>query len=368
MATRHRPRKLVDVVTDQTARLYPPDLPFRLTGSQAKTAFALRKNIEDTICGDAPRKLVDYTTGDGITHKVWLAEKPENLNCTGFATLTVGDYHCATHGKQIPEVQNLCPQCREKMKFVQIFDAAEASRRFNNLNRKFLPTLFEKAVAVTERHANKAIHFHLVGILLGRPDIRTGLDFDAVGKRDYRSASDELRAIWETMRDVLPRYGFGRSELLPIKKTGEAVAAYVAKYVEKNIYNRLKEDKGKKLVRYLGFKKTQLKPNEFGWGSKRATAWRCKAREVAALVGIEEPEQAKEVLGPRWAFTLTRIIQAVSDAAVPFMVWDWKERELVRGELEKKAGRAWCAPQDKPKLFMLAGETFTARELAEMRN
>ncbi|HZQ47113.1 MAG TPA: hypothetical protein VFC07_08880, partial [Verrucomicrobiae bacterium] len=74
-----------------------------LSGSQAKTAFALRLNAEEMIKGA--------------------------LKSTGFLTLTVGD----------------------KMgdEFVQVFDASEASRRINNLNRRILPYLFERAIIVT---------------------------------------------------------------------------------------------------------------------------------------------------------------------------------------------------------------------------
>jgi hypothetical protein len=41
-----------------------------------------------------------------------------------------------------------------------------------------------------------------------------------------------------------PKYGFGRTELLPIKKTAEGVAKYVGKYVAKHIGQRLPADKG----------------------------------------------------------------------------------------------------------------------------
>jgi hypothetical protein len=104
--------------------------------------------------------------------------------------------------------------------------------------------------------------------MAGRPDIRTGVDFEAVKGRDYRSVSPELKAIWKWLREVLPGYGFGRAELLPIRKTGEAVASYVAKYIEKNICNHTAADRGMRLVRYIGWKGKQLKASDFGWGTK----------------------------------------------------------------------------------------------------
>lgn len=42
-------------------------------------------------------------------------------------------------------------------------------------------------------------------------------DHDQVRKGNYSSAAKELRRIWKQFREVLPRYGFGRHQLLPVK-------------------------------------------------------------------------------------------------------------------------------------------------------
>ena len=294
-----------------------------LSGSQRKTAYALRANAETLVrkCG---------------------------LNSVGFLTLTVGDYHCTHHGQQVPGNQNFCPVCRARMKFRGLSDPAEASRRVNNLNRRFLPGLFSMAIIVTERHKTGAIHFHLIGGLLSGADIRTGLDFEAVRRRDYRTASPALRAVWETMRAALPGYGFGRHELLPIRKTGDAVAAYIAKYIEKNVCNRTAADKHKKMVRYMGWDKEQLKPNEFEWNGKRAEAWRMKTSQLFHLAGCElrdlevnpprhvqeacalaagkirpkmlDGSDIKRKFGPRWAFAGTGIwCEVFGDDQKPYL-------------------------------------------------
>jgi len=314
-------------------------MPFRLSGSQAKTAFALRQNVENMIAGNAQKKLkaVEFwaTTPDGVKElrqaQVWLAEHAENLTCCGFLTLTVGDWMGTGKGR----------------KFVQVWEAKEASRRINNLNRRLLKTIFVKAIIVTERHKNGAIHFHIVGILRGRPDIRTGFDFPAFNAliasgRNFSAADvgacPELAALWKLLRDELPGFGFGRAQLTPIEKTGEAIACYVSKYIEKNICNRTPDDKRKKLVRYIGWGKQQLKPNEFSWATKRAMAWRQKTAACAALVGVQSREQAAEVFGPRWAWKLSGIWTKFDDSTRTFFVWDFKERELVRALLLKSIG------------------------------
>lgn len=272
--------------SDGTSELTQSDLPFHLTGSQAKTAYALRYNAERMIA-------------------------EAGIECVGFLTLTVGNQG-------------------ERSQFTQVWDSNEASRRINNLNRRVLSTLFERAIVVTERHKNGAIHFHILGVLRGRPDIRMGFDWQKVAERDYSGVSAQLRAIWTMLRETLPAYGFGRAELTPIKKTGEAVAAYVSKYVEKNLFNRLACDRRKKLVRYIGFERRQLKPNEFSWASPRATSWRIKTRQLAAIVGIGAREQMGPIFGPRWAFKVSRVMNAIQDDMARGFDWSWQEMQAAR--------------------------------------
>ena len=329
-----------------------------LTGSQRKTSYALRQNVESLIAGNAPKTLREVTTPDGKTVSAYVAEKPENLNCCGFLTLTIGDTETDLDGRK---------------RFVKIYDAAEASRRINNLNRRVLSALFEKAIVVTERHKDKGIHFHIIGLLRSREDIRTGFDFRAfkeirkTGKKYSAAdvgASPELAAIWKRLREVLPGYGFGRAELTPIEKAGEAIASYVAKYIEKNVCNRIKEDKRKKLVRYIGYGKTQLKPNEFSWGTKRATAWRCKARAMASLVNIYDKEEASQQFGARWAHFFTSLWQRVTgDDLQPFLVADWHQNELLRASLVKKIGVNTARKLDRAQRFSEIEE----KALAEIR-
>jgi len=283
------------------------DLPFRLSGSQAKVAYALRMNCE-TLIRDA------------------------GIDRVGFLTLTVGDV--GTDGR-----------------FLQVFDSSEASRRFNSL-RPVLAELFDRWIVVTERHKNKAVHFHLLGVMRAKVDIRRGFDwenFTAANAARARGAVDEraelaysvaaapvLRDAWRMLRETLPGYGFGRAELTPIRKTGEAVASYVSKYVEKNLFNRLAEDVGKRLVRYGGWNKRQLRPNDFGWGTPGATAWRKGAQACAATVGITEPEQMAQYLGPRWAWRISRGMGYVAAQVEKHSVLDSIEwaRASMRGEMD----------------------------------
>jgi len=276
-----------------TAQEVTPDLPFHLSGSQKKTAYALRLNCE-TLCQSV------------------------GIERIGFLTLTVGEDGPGG--------------------FRQVWDAADASKRIHGLCRRFLPSIFARSIVVSERHKNGAIHFHILGTVA--EDIRTGFDFAAVKRGDYSSVSPALRRIWALLRRKLPEFGFGRAQLTPIEKNGEAISAYVSKYVEKNLFNRLPEDKGKKLVRYVGWSKEQLKPNEFSWGTPRASAWRLKVRQLAGLVSVSEREKMPGIFGPRWAWKLTKIMHVVSDEIEPGFSWTWPEREAARRLVRREVLRS----------------------------
>ena len=54
--------------------------------------------------------------------------------------------------------------------------------------------------------------------------------FRELRARYKASAAPELVALWALLRKVLPRYGLGRAELLPIRKGKEAISEYIGKY------------------------------------------------------------------------------------------------------------------------------------------
>ena len=128
-----------------------------------------------------------------------------------------------------------------------VIDVREASRRFNSMNTHFLREISLGYIGVYERHKSGRIHFHL--LVAFDSNIRGGLDFSAVAKRDYRTANKSLRSLWALMRRRLPDYGFGRAELLPVKTNAKGIARYVAKYIGKAVSNRVAADKGFRLVR-----------------------------------------------------------------------------------------------------------------------
>ena len=229
----------------------------KLTGSHKRTAHVLAEEI------------INLAKDFGIEH-------------LGFLTLTFADY---------------------------VTTIKEAQRRFNSLNTHVLKARCKRAIGCWERHKSGRIHFHLVVVL--DADIRTGIDFDAIERRDYRSASAALRAEWSFWRRTAPLYRFGRTELLPVKSTAEGIARYVGKYVSKHIGERWEQDRGARVVRYIGFKPgTRRCSSRFSWNSDGAWLWRLKLSVFAERHGFNSTDDILKLFGPRWAYMLQASIIA----------------------------------------------------------
>lgn len=165
----------------------------QLTTAQKKSAYALERNV---------KSFVEYFGLDNV----------------GFLTLTFADH---------------------------VTDRIEAQRRFNILRTEFLKKYYPNYIRVIERTKSGRIHYHL--LVSTRENIRKGLNFNQIAQRNYKSASAAIRKHWERLRNTLPKYGFGRAELLPIKSNSKGLSKYIAKYIGKTIGNRLPEDKGMRL-------------------------------------------------------------------------------------------------------------------------
>lgn len=181
----------------------------------------------------------------------------------------------------------------------------ESQRRFNNLARRVLRERYgEGFIRVFERQKSGRIHYHLL-VVLGQ-DVRTGVDFEHFGQGDYRTASAYLRSEWAFWRKTAKAYGFGRTELMPIRSTEEGIGRYVGKYIGKHHAVRKEEDKGVRLVDYSRGGRTAT--TRFGWSTENAAHWRAKVRLFAQImqarlrVPIEGMEDLTPALGPRWAY------------------------------------------------------------------
>jgi len=187
-----------------------------------------------------------------------------------------------------------------------VLDIKEASRRFNSLSTNVLKERYACAVATVERQKSGRLHFHLV-VVLGA-DIRSGVDFRAFEIGDYRSAGPALRSEWAYWRVTAKLYGFGRTELLPIRSSADGIAKYVGKYIAKHMCCREFADKGARLVRYLGFAGSRVTSCRFTWNSKGSAKWRVAVAEYARLVHAVDLDDLKLKRGKRWAWKLAKRI------------------------------------------------------------
>jgi hypothetical protein len=182
-----------------------------------------------------------------------------------------------------------------------VLEPREAQRRMNSLTTHVIRPRYGSAVRVIERQKSGRIHYHVLVVVSG--DIRTGCDFDAFARRDYRSAPPALRAEWAFWRSAAPAHGFGRTELLPVKSSTEAISRYVGKYIGKHLDSRQAEDRGVRLVSYCG---SRTATTRFAWASKGSAHWRAKVKAFVHMLhdagAILSPTMGamRLAFGPRW--------------------------------------------------------------------
>ncbi len=173
------------------------------------------------------------------------------INKVGFMTLTFSDHVT-------------CPK--------------EAQRRFNSLRTNFLKHHYKHYIRVIERTKSGRIHYHL--LVATNDDIRRGLNFQQIAARVYKTANDAIKRHWKNLRTAMPKYGFGRCELLPVKTNSKGLARYVAKYIGKHIDSRISNDKGIRLCQTSIDKSSQWKvaTSNFQFASLGSKLWRAKLK------------------------------------------------------------------------------------------
>ena len=205
----------------------------------------------------------------------------------------------------------------------------EAARRFDSFNSNWLRKQDHVWIRVCEPHKDKRPHYHFL-IWVGE-DIRTGFDFEAfiasqdefqkngrtprfeqLRKQYIVSAPEALRKLWGDLRREAKAAGIGRTELLPIRKKGEAVGAYVGKYLAKGSPYRVGAWKGARLVSYCQ-KAPRRASSRFSWveSGREFREW---AAEVSEWLDCDH-DTISEVCGPRWAWKLLQAKEAGLDAS-----------------------------------------------------
>jgi hypothetical protein len=242
----------------------------------------------------------------------------------------------------VEEIKNLAAEFGiERLGFLtltfrdHVTEIKEAQRRFHSLNTHILKTRYRRAIGVWERQKSQRLHFHLIVVL--DAGIRTGFDFEAIARRDYRSASESLRKEWAFWRVTAPKYGFGRTELLPVKSTAEGIARYVGSYIKKHIGNRELADKGARGIRFIGFKPGDRKMStNFSWVTDKSWLWRQKLPIFASRLGCRSLRHLTTLLGRRWAFIHQEAIMSIElPEGTCYPSEECAERETMRKVLQE---------------------------------
>jgi hypothetical protein len=134
--------------------------------------------------------------------------------------------------------------------------------------------------------------------------------FRELRARYKASAAPELVVLWALLRKVLPRYGLGRAELLPLRKGKEAISEYVGKYLEAGLILRRHSWKGCRRVEFDRRAKIAWLccTRVFAWSSPGAKAWRARVGELGAALGVLDMDGIRRSLGSKWAYKLREAI------------------------------------------------------------
>lgn len=212
-----------------------------------------------------------------------------------------------------------------------ILDPKEAQRRLNCLITGVIKKRYRSYLGVHERQKSGRIHYHLLVAL--HHDIKTGVDFFAFDRRDYRSASKYLRSEWAFWRRTAPRYRFGRTELMPIRSNSQAIKFYVGKYISKTIFADTDNiDKGVRLVRYS--RNARAGTKRFSFLTDGSKKWRQAVKFFSLIVGdhynvyVENLDVLTHLLGSKWAYKYRFFISFISQVLEVFPDEDEDHRFL----------------------------------------
>jgi hypothetical protein len=232
----------------------------------------------------------------------WLVRK-YGLNHVGMLTLTFG---VPGSGKGSEETRVL----REKAK-----DLEFVQKRWHSFATHIVSKRYDDWVCVLETHRDGVWHFHVV--VATKIDIRTGTDIETLSNYSLPAwmrsrkqlRSDALAAEWTELRKICCKYHFGRSQLLPIKKNGEAVARYVAGYLSKS-WARVPPGRKSRLVRFSrglsGSISMRFSPNTLG-----NLIYRTRLKLAASMLPFDRYDDFEDYLGPRWHCYLGDVIATI---------------------------------------------------------
>ena len=199
-----------------------------------------------------------------------------------------------------------------------------AQKRWNRFAREFnRDEMFQLLVKVAEPQKRGAVHYHC--LVKTNQKIRGSINWDIydqmgkakttaekrkLGQQLGKSATPHLRDLWSWLRIKCKKTGFGRSELMPLKKP-DHIKNYIGKYLEKDMkQNDLKKDGKNQNMRLITYGKNAPKVanQQFSWVFGKASIFRLKLKKYCDARGIKSKEELVELHGKSWSFNLYKEI------------------------------------------------------------
>ena len=229
--------------------------------------------------------------------------KKHGVNRVGLLTLSFG---VPGSGRGSEATRELREQAKD-LDFVQA--------RWHSFSSNVVTRRYEDWICVLEPHRDGVWHLHVV--VATKADIRTGTDIETLSnyklpywmRRGKHLRNEALAAEWQMLRETCCKYRFGRVELLPIKKTGAAVARYVAGYLSKS-FGLVPAGRKNRLVRFsrsLSQRFTmRFSPHTLG-----NLLHRTRLKLAASMLHFQEYGDFADYFGSRWHYYLGEIIASI---------------------------------------------------------
>lgn len=229
----------------------------------------------------------------------WMVKK-HSLERVGVLTLSFG---VPGSGKGSYETWALRQQAKH-WNFVQ--------NRWRSFRTNVVVKRYADWVCVFERHRDNVWHIHVV--VATKHDIRTGTNIEVLSnyklpywmRRGKHLRNAALAVEWTDLRRICCGYRFGRVELLPVKKSGEAVGLYLGDYLVKT-YHSLAGGKRCRLIRF------SQRINDaicmpFTIVSLGSLIHRTRLKIAAGMLRLTDYGDFAEYFGPRWNYYLKNIL------------------------------------------------------------
>jgi len=285
----------------------------------------------------------------------WMVWK-DGLNHVGLLTLSFG---IPGSGRGSQATRELREQAKD-LEFVQ--------ERWHSFNTNVISRRYRDWICILEPHKDGVWHLHVV--VATKEDIRTGTDIETLSnyrlpylmRRGKHLRNEALAAEWWELRLVCCKYRFGRVELLPVKKTGAALARYLGGYLSKS-FGLIPAGRKHRLVRYSrGISRFfSMRFSIVGLGN---LIYRTRLKLAASMLHFEDYGDFADYFGPRWNYYLRDIIAEIPVPMV-FGKYDF-ERGIAAKILNDFAENPFPYLDEAGKKKMMAVHTALLRKFSEL--